>query len=130
MLKGFCFIGLGLEDQCFYRPIYRDAPHKCCWPIDKSLDVGSFYGFKQVFRDPDTKHPHRNDDFVVKKTFKTGEPDSNDMYTILEDYAEGNFSNLFHGKIVLDYNQKDGHYKACHRGCGMPFLWNTKVKSV
>ena len=101
MLKGFCCIGLNLEDQRFYRPIYREAPHTCCWPIDKPLEVGLFYGFKQAFRDPDTKCPHKNDDFVVDQHFKTGEEADEDMFTILRKYAEGDFSDLFHRKLVF-----------------------------
>ena len=112
MNKGFCCIGLNLEDQRFYRPIYREAPHTCCWPIDKPLEVGSFYGFKQAYRDPDTKYPHKNDDFVVDQQFKIGGQDEEDMFTILKKYAENDLSDLFHGKLVFDYNQIEKHYKA------------------
>ena len=53
MKGGFCCIGLNLEERPprFYRPIFRDAPHQCCWPQEAPVVVGGFYGFKQAFKD-------------------------------------------------------------------------------
>merc|ERR1712110_359870 len=64
-ISGFCYIGLNLEEGRFYRPICRDAPQSCCWPRSESFKIGQFYGFKQVFRDPNTRYPHKNDDLLV-----------------------------------------------------------------
>ena len=36
------------------------------------MEVGSFYGFRHIFKQPKTSLPHQKDDLVVMEKFKKG----------------------------------------------------------
>ena len=82
MNRGFCYMGLSLEHKCFYRPIHCEAPSQCCWKSDEDMTVGAFYGFQNVYRDPTTSLPHKNNDLIVTNEYKCGEANP---YDNLED---------------------------------------------
>ena len=131
MNKGFCCIGLNLEEGRFYRPIYQDAPHKCCWPQDEPLEVGHFYGFKKKLQDPATQYPHKNDDILVSqkvdKPYGDGfmELDHPGVFEKLEEKAKTNFFSLWNGKAIHDSKTKKVYIR---EGQNCPSYGVLKVK--
>ena len=88
MNKGNCYIGLSLEKQKLYRPIFSETESQCCWPkqSSSSMEVGGFYGFQHIYRHPKTEFPHNNDDLIVKRHYEDAK--SNTKLDTIEGHLE------------------------------------------
>ena len=86
MYNGNCYIGLSLEEQKLYRPIFSEAENDCCWPKQSTMEIGGFYGFEHIYRHPETDFPHKNDDLIVRRHYE--EAKSNMQLNTFEERLE------------------------------------------
>ena len=133
MNKGHCYIGFSVEDKKLYRPIYRNLPGTCCWPQDKSMELGAFYGFSNTFLDPDTSKPHHNNDLLVTEHIKSGESEPKDnlnkLYEYLLPLSKEKIPDLFGSNEI--YNAyKTKAYVEEGVDCNSFGILKTKVKNV
>ena len=125
MNGGHCYLGLSLEDNRIYRPIYNEAAGQCCWPKAIPMQVGSFYGFKKTFRNPSTDYPHKSNDIVVAEELKEGSFTQEAMYEHLLPFAKTSVNEIFNDMLTIQDNGK------CyvHEGTKCESFGIVKVKS-
>ena len=114
--RGNCYIGLSIEEDRLYRPIYSMESTNGCWPIEKNMQIGSFINFwpcevQEINRK--IEYPHKNDDILVEKEFLV-EDHSQDfeaiffmnfkIYEKLLCFASPDLTSIFQGKEEITFN--------------------------